>query len=290
MASQERQSAEAPIVEDPSQTETETHNPERRELSPLPDLGGDIEVMRTVRKKSRNLWGMYATTVLRGDGAGSRQASPTRGAQELGRRLRSQRQGSATALGEVGASASGSSASPVSETTAEEDLVATLPISEPDDRRTRADSSETVPGAAEAPLPFEVLRARQRAARAREYAAQVVARAREERVAAVTTPRSVASPPAEESFDAKLAMEKTPEAADKPAAQETQVRRRIVAKQKDPANVQLAKEAISPLSARPTPLRNLKRQAQVALLATPPCSKQPRGVAKSGHAAKKQAA
>jgi len=303
-------------IETPSQTEIETHqlelrdlsplpDLELRDLSPLPDLGSDAEVMRAVRKKSRNLWGMYSTTVLGADGAGSRQFSPTRGAQELGRRLR---QSTAKALGEVGclrplrvlalteappdqvgASAVGSSASPVLEATAEEDLVATLPISESDERRGRADSSES----AEVPEPFEVLRARQRAARAREHAAQVVARAREERIAAAIAAKSIAAPQAQEdACDEKPALEKTtPEAAEKPAFQKTQVRRRrILTKQKDPTSFQPAKESASPLGPRPTPLRNLKRQVQVALLTTPPCSKQPRAVAQEGQAAKNQAA
>lgn len=154
----------------------------------------------------RGLWGMYSSTVLQRRGSGSahsrRCASPTRGARELAKILRTE-SGSVSSLMPAG---SGTASSPGGTAEQDPDGSSSDIQSAPSMLPLEDGVSETLPEVvSEAP---EIIRARERAARARENAARAVEKARAQRAA---------------------------EAAARAAAKSTvEVRRRIAGKQKSP--------------------------------------------------------
>lgn len=132
----------------------------------------ELALVVAMPKPGPSLWGMYSSTVLqqrgRGDVHGRRCVSPTRGARELAKILKSE-------SGSVDGSPSGSTEAPCSERDAEgssssemQPMPSMLPLEDGD--------------VEEAP---EIARARNRAARARENAARAVERARAQRAAEV---------------------------------------------------------------------------------------------------------
>lgn len=141
-------------------------------------------VAGTVPRK--NLWGMYAATVLCKPRGGC--ASPTRGARELGKKLREDalKESGPGTLSEASVAGSSVASSCASTMATEGDAEASgsetpvPPTLESEDKSVAALEDVAV----EALEPPEVARARERAARARDKAARVVARARVERAAA----------------------------------------------------------------------------------------------------------
>lgn len=113
------------------------------------------------RAAQKRLWGMYSTSVLRKkptDDEGSVCASPTRGVRELARKLRAD------------------DVLPLALTDAEEDGMDESSLASASGAEAAAEAEACEP-------PIEVLQARQRAARSKDNAKQVVARLRSERAA-----------------------------------------------------------------------------------------------------------
>mmetsp|Transcript_60231 Transcript_60231/g.152421 ORF Transcript_60231/g.152421 Transcript_60231/m.152421 type:complete len:369 (+) Transcript_60231:93-1199(+) len=140
-------------------------------VTPTPSVAGAAQ---------RGLWGMYSSTVLQRCGSGKTQGrrctSPTRGARELAKILRSE-SGSVSSLTPSG---SGSTNSPGGAAEQDPDGSSSEVHSAPSMLPLEDGVPETVSVVSEAP---EIARARERAARARENAARAVEKARAQRAA-----------------------------------------------------------------------------------------------------------
>lgn len=176
----------------------EMHGTSQVAMEAMGTMAPDLAVVLTtaspaatgIRAARKNLGALYSTTVLHRQ-QGGRCASPTRGALELGKTLRGEIVPSKEGLG-VPSTRSCSNAM-------------SLPLMDTEGK------SSVIMGGAEALEPLEVARVRERSARAKNRAVQVVTQVRAERAEAAKATNGIASTTAATTtVEATLACQQVP--------------------------------------------------------------------------------